>query len=83
MQMMPTVSCAQRVVEDATVSDLSAAAEEAVINPALGEFFSKVSFLWTNPVRRFHMLVIGFLCLGGESPQQMANARGRTDAQSG
>src|SRR5580700_11710062 len=31
MQMMPTVSCAQRVAEEAAASDLSAAAEEVVI----------------------------------------------------
>jgi hypothetical protein len=60
MQMMPTVSCAQRVAEEAAASDLSAAVEEAVINPALDKFFCKVSFLWNNPVRRFHMLVMGF-----------------------
>jgi hypothetical protein len=71
--MMPTMSCAQRVVEEAAASDLSAAVEEAVIDPALGEFFCKVSFIWTNPVRRFHMLVMGFLGLGGESPQHIAN----------
>src|ERR1700723_2877772 len=44
MQMMPTVSCPQRVVEEAAVSDLTAAVEEAVINPALGKFFGKCLF---------------------------------------
>jgi hypothetical protein len=44
MQMMPTVSCAQRVAEEAAASDLSAAAEEAVINPALDKFFLQSVF---------------------------------------
>src|SRR3984885_15919321 len=34
MQMMPTMSCAQRVLEKVAASDLTAAIEEAVINPA-------------------------------------------------
>src|ERR1700722_7238424 len=44
MQMMPTMSCAQRVVEEAVASDLSAAVEEAIINPALDKFFAKCLF---------------------------------------
>jgi hypothetical protein len=44
MQMMPTMSCAQRVVEEVAVSDLTAAVEEAVINPTLGEIFLQSVF---------------------------------------
>jgi hypothetical protein len=61
MQMMPTMSCDQRLAAEAATSDLSAAVEDVVINSALDkEIFYKVSFLRTNPVKRFHMFVMGF-----------------------